>query len=197
MSTAAATTPTRLTITVQRARARVPGIDTATETTIQREIAERFLKGQVASADRDDLAQHLRLALLKAIPNYRRRQGAWSTFVRVIIHTTLQGWLRGRLRQCRNERCAQSIFTGDSQGLASWALDIVDHSQSESLEHDDQREAVQVMLTHLDDEDRQIAQLLMEHTPSEVSRLTGRDRSHIYAAMLRMREVCASIGATC
>lgn len=182
------------TATIPPSRPDVPGIDRATDLSIELLIAQRSRIGQVQEADRDDLAQHLRLALIEARPNFRPNQGAWPTFVRAVLRITMQDWLRERLRPSRNERLNQSIYSNHDQELAGWAADLADHRQPEAFARSEQREALRAVLSHLDTGDQRIAELLTRHTPTQVRRLLRMDSKRLYAAIRRVRQACIQAG---
>lgn len=172
----------------------VPGLDYATGRSIELLIAQRARMGQVPEADREDLAQHLRLALIGAMPNFRPDQGAWPTFVRAVLRITMQDWLRERLRPSRNERQNQSIYSNHDQGLVGWAADLADHRQPEAVARSEQCEALRAVLARLDAGDQRIAELLSQHTPTQVRRLLRMDSKRLYAAIRRVREACIQAG---
>ena len=162
-------------------------IDAATETSIVLLVAQRARLGHVAEADRDDLAQYLRKALIQATPRYRPADGAWSTFVRAVLLGEVQHWLRHQLRACRNEHRVQSIHAASGAGLTDWAAAIDDPRAADAIGQEDRRTDIQAALSRLSVADQQVAALLMHHRPTEVLRLLGWSKARLYRAIARVR----------
>jgi len=168
-------------------------IDRATDTLILIQVRRRIRVGQVAEADRDDLAQHLRQALLRVAHRYLPDHGAWSTFARTVVRSELQKWLRFRLQSRRNDNRAVTIYEGESARLADWAADITDRRSADAFTQTDRRAAVAEALAGLSPSDRQVAELLTGDRAATVQRHLGWSKRRLYQAIANIRVALSTV----
>ncbi len=169
-----------------------PGIDASTDTAIRVLVGSRVRAGQVAPDDREDLEQHLRMALLQAAHRFAASQGCWSTFAQAVIVGELKEWLRNRLRGCRNPRRNVCIYLGEGVVLTKWAAAI---PEPEPSQRQVQASVVGQTLSDLGAADRRVAELLMTDTPTAVQRHLGWSKARLYRAIDRIRIALTAAGA--
>ena len=150
----------------------------------QAEISAGRLIGRhgFTSDDWDDLRQDLLLDYLERLPQFDGGRGALRGFMfGVVRHRAAQLVAR----QCRRvqfvpDGCTES--DGSRHGYAAVDYDL--------------RLDVEAAVSRLPEHLRELAQLLSEHTPREVSRATGKSRSRVYQMIGEIRAAFHEAGLT-
>jgi RNA polymerase sigma-70 factor (ECF subfamily) len=133
--------------------------------------------GRVAAADREDLEQEALLGLWMALRHYDASRASLRTFLERVADKRFASLLRRR-------RSAVLIERLDGHRLA--AADGIPAVQF----HVD----VERVLAPLGDSDRALALLLVDHGPTEISRMLGIARSTVYARIARLRRAFLEAG---
>jgi len=130
-----------------------------------------------ASVDREDLEQEAMVGLWRALPKYDPSRASLRTFVECVIATKIASVLRAQ-RVLRRVPDYDAPPQRLGQAIASIEL----------------RSDVEGVLAVLSDGDRQLALLLVEHTPTEASRQLRVSRSTVYLGIRRIRTAFADAG---
>src|SRR5262249_26149152 len=118
---------------------------------------------KVPAADCEDVGQEIALELWLALPNYDASRASVMTFLERIARWRLSAVLRRHRERVRVEPlAAQTCATADGIPAVELHLDY------------------ERILASLDTEDREIAILLVEHGPTEISRMLVIARSTVY-----------------
>lgn len=135
-------------------------------------------------SDRDDLEQELRLAVMTSIPKYTPERGPWNVFVFTVIERKILNYfdekkVRQRMTEFEKDSFSTLISLNDQEETTLSQLILPDdqaringrtvrhHVDETNREHD-----VATVLEHLPAELREMAELLMEDSPSVVARET-------------------------
>ena len=136
------------------------------------------VSGAVPVADREDFEQEGLTACWRALPHFDPNRGSLRTFVEHVVAARLASLIRSANR-------------GPAmQPLDSASRCHVDPCVGTMGLHAD----VWRLLNLLSDGDRRLVLLLMEYTPSEVSRMLSIARSTVYERIQRLRRTFADAG---
>jgi RNA polymerase sigma factor (sigma-70 family) len=127
--------------------------------------AAAVARGAIPAADREDLEQEAVAACWRALGNFDPTRASLATYVECVIATRIASIVRAG----RRVRAHQPL------ALAS------ERRANDVFEHCGLRIDIERLLSLRSDEERRLTSLLMEHTPSEASRMLGVARSTIYA----------------
>lgn len=139
--------------------------------------AAAVASGAVLAADREHLEQEALTRIWEALSEYDPSRAGLRTFIEVVVSTKIRSLLRSERRRPESD-CL------DRQQVASW-----DGFRGMELRTDVKR-----VLAVLNDGDRRLALLLMEHSPSQASRMLGVARSTVYEGIRRIRRVFVQAG---
>lgn len=140
--------------------------------------AAAVLSGAVLIADREDIEQEALAACWRALPKFDPNRASLRTFVEHVVAAHLASL--GRARRCRPR--LQPLDDNQHPVASAWAREI------------ELRSDVQRVLDALPDTDRQLAMALIEHTPTEASRLIGVARSTVYERIRHIRVAFVDAG---
>lgn len=134
--------------------------------------------GAITSADREDVEQEAVAASWRALDNYDPNRASLPTYVECVVATRIASAVRAthRVRALRPVDFA------------------VDHCADPVFGRCDLRIDVERVLGCCGDDERRIALVLMEHSPSQASRILGVARSTIYQRIQRLRVRFAGAG---
>ncbi len=133
--------------------------------------------GRVTAADREDLEQEALLALWIALRHYDASRASLRTFLERVADKRFASLLRRRRKPLVIERLdSQRFATADGIPAVRFQVDL------------------ERVLAPLDDPDRALALLLIDHGPTEISRMLGIARSTVYARMARLRRAFLEAG---
>ena len=132
--------------------------------------------GRVTAADREDLEQEALLALWMALRHYDASRASLRTFLERVADKRFVSLLR-RCRPVLIERLdGHRLATADGIPAVQFKVDF------------------ERVLAPLGDSDRMLALLLVDHGPTEISRMLGVARSTVYARMARLRRAFLEAG---
>ena len=134
--------------------------------------------GAVPEVEAEDLEQEGLLACWQAIHLFDPRRASLKTFIERVVAARMISLHRART--CRPR--LQGIEDDQFKVGNAWARDIEFQSD------------VQRVLSALSDTDRQLALALIDHTPTEVTRLFGIARSTVYERLRHIRIAFADAG---
>jgi RNA polymerase sigma factor (sigma-70 family) len=134
--------------------------------------------GAVPEADAEDLEQEGLLACWQALHLFDPRRASLRTFIERVVAARMI--TLHRARTCRPRY--QCIEDDEFKVSNAWAMEI------------EFRSDVQRVLSVLPDTDRQLALALIDHTPTEVTRLLGIARSTVYERLRHIRIAFADAG---
>lgn len=133
--------------------------------------------GQAAAADREDLEQEALLGLWMALRHYDASRASLRTFLERVADKRFASLLRRRRSPVVIERLDGHRFaTADGIPAVQFHVDF------------------ERVLAPLDDSDRALALLLVDHGPTEISRMLGIARSTVYARIARLRRAFLEAG---
>jgi RNA polymerase sigma-70 factor (ECF subfamily) len=133
--------------------------------------------GRVTAADREDLEQEALLGLWMALRHYDASRASLRTFLERVADKRFASLLRRRRKPLVIERLdSQRFATADGIPAVQFHVDF------------------ERVLAPLGDPDRALALLLVEHGPTEISRMLGVARSTVYARMARLRRAFREAG---
>jgi RNA polymerase sigma-70 factor (ECF subfamily) len=133
--------------------------------------------GRVTAADREDLEQEALLALWIALRHYDASRASLRTFLERVADKRFASVLRRRRSPVLIEHLdGHRLATADGIPAVQFHVDF------------------ERVLAPLDDPDRALALLLVEHGPTEISRMLGVARSTVYARMARLRRAFREAG---
>ncbi len=139
--------------------------------------AAAVASGRVTPADREDLEQEALLALWIALRHYDASRASLRTFLERVADKRFASLLRRRRKPLVIERLdSQRFATADGIPAVRFQVDL------------------ERVLAPLDDPDRALALLLIDHGPTEISRMLGIARSTVYARMARLRRAFLEAG---
>lgn len=128
--------------------------------------------------DREDMEQQAMVALWKALSRFDPTRGSLRTFVERVIFTDAVSTLRAQRSAKRN--LGNELLPSP---------ELWDASESVELRTDLGR-----VLARLRAPDKKLASLLMDHTPTEVSRVLRVSRSTVYEGISRIRTAVVQAG---
>jgi RNA polymerase sigma-70 factor (ECF subfamily) len=133
--------------------------------------------GRAAAADREDLEQEALLGLWMALRHYDASRASLRTFLERVADKRFASLLRRRHSPVLIERLDGHRFaTADGIPAVQFQVDF------------------ERVLAPLGDPDRALALLLVDHGPTEISRMLGVARSTVYARMARLRRAFLEAG---
>lgn len=133
--------------------------------------------GRVAAADREDLEQEALLGLSMALRRYDASRASLRTFLERVADKRFASLLRRRRSPVQIECLDGHRFT-TADGIPAVQIRV-----------DFER-----VLAPLGDPDRALALLLIDHGPTQISRMLGVARSTVYARMARLRQAFLNAG---
>lgn len=136
------------------------------------------VSGAIQTADREDFEQEGLTACWRALPRYDPNRGSLRTFVEHVVAARLASLVRSANR------------VPAMQPLDSAHRCHVDPCADPMELHAD----VWRLLNLLNDRDRRLMLLLMEHSPAEASRMLGIARSTVYQRIQRLRRTIIDAG---
>jgi RNA polymerase sigma-70 factor (ECF subfamily) len=144
---------------------------------VQVRAAAAVATGRTAAADRNDLEQEALLGLFLALPRYDASRASLRTYIERVAEKRFATLLRRRRAELVVERLdGHRIATAD--GIPSVQLRV-----------DFER-----VLDPLDASARELALLLIDHRPAEISHILGTARSTVYARIARLRQAFLAAG---
>jgi RNA polymerase sigma-70 factor (ECF subfamily) len=133
--------------------------------------------GRVTAADREDLEQEALLGLWMALRHYDASRASLRTFLERVADKRFASLLRRRRSAVLIERLDGHRFaTADGIPAVQFQVDF------------------ERVLAPLGDPDRALALLLIDHGPTEISRMLGVARSTVYARIARLRRAFLKAG---
>lgn len=133
--------------------------------------------GRAPAADREDLEQEALLGLWMALRHYDASRASVRTFLERVADKRFASLLRRRRSQVLIERLDGHRFaTADGIPAVQFHVDF------------------ERVLGPLGDPDRKLALLLIDHGPTEISRMLGIARSTVYARIARLRRAFGEAG---
>ena len=135
-------------------------------------------RGAISQADRDDIEQEGMVACWRALSHFDPARASLRTFVERVVATRMISLHRARLCRPRFERLADNKH----EVSGAWARDI------------ELRSDVQRVLHGIPDAHRQLALTLIDHTPTEASRILGVARSTVYERIRQIRNAFVGAG---
>ncbi|HNY40865.1 MAG TPA: sigma-70 family RNA polymerase sigma factor [Bryobacteraceae bacterium] len=134
--------------------------------------------GAVLLFEREDLEQEGQLACWLALPRFDPSRASFRTYIEHVVSNRMASLARAR--RCRPR--LQSLDDNRHAASDAWAHEI------------ELRTDVQRVLDALPETHRQIALALVEHTPSEASKMFGIARSTVYEWIGHLRVAFADAG---
>lgn len=133
--------------------------------------------GRATAADREDLEQEVFLGLWTALRQYDPSRASLRTFLERVADKLFASLLRRRRSAVLIERLdGHRLATADGIPAVQFRVDF------------------ERVLAPLDDSDRALALLLVDHGPTEISRMLGIARSTVYARIARLRRALREAG---
>ncbi len=133
--------------------------------------------GRAIAADREDLEQEAHLGLWMALRHYDASRASLRTFLERVADKRFASLLRRRRSAVLIERLdGHRLATADGIPAVQFHVDF------------------ERVLAPLGDSDRMLALLLVDHGPTEISRMLGVARSTVYARMARLRQAFLEAG---
>jgi RNA polymerase sigma-70 factor (ECF subfamily) len=137
---------------------------------VQVRAAAAVAAGRTPVTDREDLEQEAFLGLWMALPHYDASRASLRTFLERVADKRFASLLRRRRSPFVIERLDGHRFaTPDGIPVVQLHVDF------------------ERILAPLSDPDRKLALLLIDHGPTEISRMLGIARSTVYARIARLR----------
>ena len=133
--------------------------------------------GRVAAADREDLEQDALLGLWMALRRYDASRASLRTFLERVADKRFASLLRRRRKPIVIERLDGHRFAS-ADGIPAFQFHV-----------DFER-----VLAPLGDSERALALLLIDHGPTQISRMLGVARSTVYARIARLRQAFLTAG---
>jgi RNA polymerase sigma factor (sigma-70 family) len=133
--------------------------------------------GRATAADREDLEQQALLGLWMALRHYDASRASLRTFLERVADKRFASLLRRRRGPLTVERLDGHRFA-TPDGIPAVLLHV-----------DFER-----VLAQLTEADRTLARLLIDHGPTEISRMLGIARSTVHARMARLRRAFREAG---
>ncbi len=137
---------------------------------VQVRAAAAVATGRATAADREDLEQDALVDLCAALRHYDPARASLRTFLERVADKRFASLLRRRRSPVLIER-----FDGHQFATADGIPAVQFHVDFERV------------LAPLGDPDRKLALLLVDHGPTEISRMLGIARSTVYARIERLR----------
>lgn len=144
---------------------------------VQVRAAAAVATGRTTAADREDLEQEALLGLWMALRRYDASRASLRTFLERVADKRFASLLRRRRKPVQIECLDGHRFT-TADGIPA----VQFHVDFERV------------LAPLGDPDRALALLLIDHGPTEISRMLGIARSTVYARMARLRRAFLKAG---
>jgi RNA polymerase sigma factor (sigma-70 family) len=126
--------------------------------------------GAIAAIDREDIEQEALIAFWQALPLFDASRASLRTFAETVIATRVVSLRRARRRHALFEPLEDHHVVG-LDGIPAVAARMDFFSITEKLTN----------------KDRRLAELLLEYSPSEASRILGIARSTVYETIGRIR----------
>jgi RNA polymerase sigma-70 factor (ECF subfamily) len=144
---------------------------------VQVRAAAAVATGRATAADREDLEQEALLGLWMALPHYDPSRAGLRTFLERVADKRFASLLRRRRSPVLIEHLDGHRFaTADGIPAVQFHVDF------------------ERVLAPLGDPGRKLALLLIDHGPTEISRMLGVARSTVYARMARLRRAFLKAG---
>jgi len=144
---------------------------------VQVRAAAAVASGRTPAADREDLEQEAFLGLWTALRRYDASRASLRTFLERVADKRFASLLRRRQSPVVIDRLDGHRFaTADGIPAVQFHVDF------------------ERVLAPLGDPDRKLALLLIDHGPTEISRMLGIARSTVYARMARLRRAFREAG---
>ena len=144
---------------------------------VQVRAAAAVATGRVTAADREDLEQEALLGLWMALRQYDASRASLRTFLERVADKRFASLLRRRRSPFLIEPLDGHRFaTADGIPAVQFQVDF------------------ERVLAPLGDSDRALALLLVDHGPTEISRMLGIARSTVYARIARLRRAFLEAG---
>jgi RNA polymerase sigma-70 factor (ECF subfamily) len=143
----------------------------------RRAVQVRAASGAMRPGDREDFEQEALLGLWIALRRYDPSRASLRTFVERLTDNRFASLMRRRRSALVVERLdGHRLATPDGIPAVQFHVDF------------------ERILSCLTDGDRAVARLLLDHRPSEVSRMLGIARSTLYGRMARLRRAFLKAG---
>ena len=144
---------------------------------VQVRSAAAVATGRATAADREDLEQETLLGLWMALRHYDASRASLRTFLERVADKRFATLMRRRQSPVVIDRLDGHRFaTADGIPAVQFHVDF------------------ERVLAPLGDPDRKLALLLIDHGPTEISRMLGVARSTVYARIARLRRAFREAG---
>jgi len=143
---------------------------------VRRAVQVRAASGAMRPGDREDFEQEALLGLWIALRRYDPSRASLRTFVERVTDNRFASWMRRRYHLVVEQLDAHQFPTPNGIPAIQFHVDF------------------ERILSCLTDEDRAVAQLLLDHRPTEISRMLGIAQSTLYARMARLRRAFLKAG---
>ena len=144
---------------------------------VQVRAAAAVATGRATAADRKDLEQEALLGLWMALRRYDASRASLRTFLERVADKRFASLLRRRRGSLTVERLdGHRLATPDGIPAVQFHVDF------------------ERVLAQLTEADRTLARLLIDHGPTEISRMLGIARSTVYARIARLRRAFLEAG---
>jgi len=133
--------------------------------------------GGLSAFDREDIEQEAMVGFWQALPRYDSSRACPRTYAELVVSTRIASALRA--------------YNAWKRAVP---LDVLPTEVWEPAEFVDLRADVDRVLAGLNEQDRRLASVLVDHGPSEASRVLGVARSTVYERIDRLRDAFESAG---
>jgi RNA polymerase sigma factor (sigma-70 family) len=141
-------------------------------------VSAAVARGAIQAADHEDLEQEAVAACWRSLAAFDPTRASLATYVECVVAT----------------RIASVARASRPLGI-HWPLDLAsEHCAEDVVGSFELRIDIARLLNVRTDDERRLTSLLMEHTPSEASRMLGVARSTIYARIEKLRPHFAAAG---
>jgi DNA-directed RNA polymerase specialized sigma24 family protein len=157
-------------------------------------VAANLVKSRaITPADREDLEQDLRLAVLSSAANYDPDKASWHTYANRVVLRAVKMHLRGRYAACRDPRKCVRFQTDTSergQNTGPSYTNIPDLHHDDLQRQRERSEEIRVVVDGLPDDQQQLAKALMEFPSGKARAFLGWGKDRFYAVR---RELTAAL----
>jgi len=143
---------------------------------VQVRAAAAVASGQVTAADREDLEQEALMGLWPALRRYDASRASLRTFLERVADKRFASMMRRRSHVAIERLDGLRFTTADGIPAVQFHVDF------------------DRILAPLGDPNRALALLLVDHGPTEISRMLGIARSTVYARIARLRQAFREAG---
>lgn len=168
-------------------------IDAYVDASITTVAANLVRSRAILPADREDLEQDLRLAVLSSAVNYDPVKASWHTYANRVVERAVKMHLRGRYAACRDPRKCVRFQTdasekGQNPGPSYATIPDLHHDDLQRQRERD--EEIRVVVDGLPDDQQALAKALMVYPSGKARAFLGWGKDRFYAVR---RELMASL----